>query len=104
VSAEPFELAEIDSGSCALAVRAQPGAKRSGLAGLWNGHVKVAVRAPAEDGRANDELLAVLAGALELKPKELALVAGERARLKRVRVARSATIVRERLIRALGLE
>lgn len=88
---------------CTLAVRAQPGAKRSGVAGLWNGHVKIAVRAPAEDGRANSELLEELARALAIKPAELELIAGARSRSKRVHIAREAAFVRARLNALLAL-
>lgn len=44
----------------AIAVRAQPGAKKTGVVGVWNGMLKVAVSAPAEDGRANAALVEVL--------------------------------------------
>ncbi len=83
---QPLELNAVDGG-CRLGVRAQPGARRSEVAGLWNGHVKVCVRAPAEDGRANDELLDVLAEFLGLPRRALELERGERARVKLVRIA-----------------
>lgn len=91
-----------DGASCVVAVRAQPGAKRSGITGLWNGHLKIAVRAPAEDGRANGELLEVLADALGLRRSSVELESGERARLKRVRVACRADVVRARLLSQLA--
>lgn len=86
-----------DERACRLSLRAQPGARRSGVVGLWNGHLKVAVRAPAEDGRANDELLAVLAEALELPPRALALERGAQARLKLVSIAAPRAQVATRL-------
>jgi uncharacterized protein (TIGR00251 family) len=102
VTEPAFALTSLDSGaSCLLDVRAQPGAKRSGVVGTWNGHLKVAVRAPAEDGRANAEVLEVLARALGLKGAALELVRGERARLKRVRIACAADVVRARLLSQL---
>ena len=90
-----------DGAACLLAVRAQPGAKRTGIVGTWNGHVKVAVRAPAQDGRATDEVLAVLSEALGLKRAAVTLVRGERARLKQVRIACAVEIVSERLLSLL---
>ncbi len=92
----PLELSAIDNG-CRLGVRAQPGAKRSEVAGLWNGHVKVCVRAPAEDGRANDEVLDVLADFLELPRRALELERGQRARVKLVRIAAPLASVAARL-------
>jgi hypothetical protein len=97
-----IDVVALGSGRCRLAVRAQPGARRSGIAGEWNRHVKVAVRAPAEDCRANRELLEVLAAALEVPRSAVALAAGETSRLKRVEIARDAEWVRARLLELLG--
>ncbi len=88
-------------GRSRLWVRAQPGARRSGIAGLWNGALKVAVRAPAQDGRANEELLAVLAAALDLRPRDLELDSGSTARDKQVLVPLALPRLRELLLAAL---
>ena len=45
---------------CVLPVRAQPGARKSGVLGEQNGALKVAVTAPPEDGRANQALVEAL--------------------------------------------
>jgi uncharacterized protein YggU (UPF0235/DUF167 family) len=50
--------------------------------GLWNGRLKLAVRVPASDGRANERLAELLAEALDLRPSELQLVIGARGREK----------------------
>ncbi len=81
---EPLTLRSLSPHSCALAVRAQPGAKRSGLVGLWNGRLKIALRAPAQAGRANEELIEVLADLLGLQRKSLSLKSGEKNRLKEI--------------------
>jgi uncharacterized protein (TIGR00251 family) len=91
-----------DGRACRLYVRAQPGAKRSGLAGLWNDHLKVALRSPADKGRANEELLEVLASELGLRSSQLALARGERARLKEVVIVLPRDEVRSRLLAKLG--
>jgi uncharacterized protein YggU (UPF0235/DUF167 family) len=65
-----------------LEVRAQPGARREGLAGEWNGLPKLAVAAPPEDGRANESLQRLLATILELKPAQVSLLRGATSRLK----------------------
>jgi uncharacterized protein (TIGR00251 family) len=49
-----------------LPVRAQPGARRSGVQGEQAGALKVAVSAPPQDGRANEALAEVLREALGL--------------------------------------
>ena len=94
---ESLELRKISSASCALLVRAQPGAKRSALVGVWNGRLKVALRAPAEDGRANEELIEVLAKILGLKRQALLLLSGAKSRLKEISLALPLEEARRRL-------
>lgn len=67
-----------------LNVLARPGARREGVQGEHDGALRVAVNAPPEKGKANAAVVAVLADALGLKPAEIALVAGEGSRRKRV--------------------
>jgi len=69
-----------------LAVRVKPRAKRAGLLG-WHGEaLKVAVRAAPERGRANEELIDILADALDLPSSALEIAAGATAQDKRIRV------------------
>jgi len=77
-----IELNEHPEG-CVLAVRAQPGARRSGIVGEQNGARKIAVNAPPDRGRANKALQAVLADALGLKKSQVELLAGPTNRDKR---------------------
>lgn len=66
-----------------LHVRAQPGAKRNSVQGEHAGALKVAVTAPAQDGRANAALVEVLREALGLKRSQIELAAGATGRDKR---------------------
>lgn len=59
-----------------LPVRAQPGAKSSGVRGVQDGALKVSVTQIAEKGKANKALLAVLSQALDVRKSQLELVAG----------------------------
>jgi uncharacterized protein (TIGR00251 family) len=68
---------------CVLRVRAQPGARRSGVQGEQAGALKVAVTAPPQDGRANDALVEVLHEALEVRRSQIELIAGATGRDKR---------------------
>ncbi|MGH2721301.1 MAG: DUF167 domain-containing protein, partial [Actinomycetota bacterium] len=61
-----------------------PRAARSAVVGLHGGAVKVKVQAPALEGRANDALLALVAGALGVPRSRVTLVAGAHSRWKRV--------------------
>jgi uncharacterized protein (TIGR00251 family) len=67
-------------------VKARPGAPRSAVQGEWNGLLKVAVAAPPEDGRANEELIRFLARGLDVPRSSLELTAGAGARTKRILV------------------
>lgn len=70
-----------------LEIRVKPRAKRAGLLGRHGGALKIAVRAAPERGRANEELLQVLASALDLPASAFELVAGATSQTKRLRVS-----------------
>ncbi|HTV12342.1 MAG TPA: DUF167 family protein [Acidimicrobiales bacterium] len=79
---------EGSSRGAVLRVHVQPGARGEGFAG-WHGEaLKVRVRAPASDGRANTALMALLAAQLGVASSSLSLVSGETSRDKRVLFAR----------------
>lgn len=59
-----------------LPVRAQPGAKSSGVRGEQDGALKVSVTQIAEKGKANKALIGVLSDALDLRKSQLELAAG----------------------------
>lgn len=65
-----------------VAVRAQPGARKVGVLGERAGALKIAVTAPAEDGRANDALVEVLKEWLGVKRSQVELVSGRANRNK----------------------
>lgn len=86
-------------GGVVLQLYVQPRASRTRTAGTHGDALKVQVAAPPVDGEANAELLGFLALALELPRTRLALLTGEGARRKRVRL--DGTTVAE-VLRALG--
>lgn len=67
-----------------LHVRVVPGAKKSQLAGEEGGRLKVRIQAPPVEGKANRELLRLLARELGLKKNRIALISGERSRDKKL--------------------
>jgi uncharacterized protein (TIGR00251 family) len=73
-------------GTVVVPLHVQPGARRAAVLGLHAGALKVAVTAPPERGRANDAVLALLAGVLGVPARDLTLVSGHTARAKRVAV------------------
>ncbi len=74
-------------------IRLSPGAKRSGVEGLWNGtHWKIAVKERAVDGRANQALIDFLSDELHIPKKMIQITAGHTNRLKRVEIAQEVSI------------
>ena len=71
----------------AIAVRVIPRAGRSGLAGTRGDALLVRLQSPPVEGAANEELIEVLARALQVPKRAVTIVAGDRSRQKRVRVA-----------------
>ena len=70
-----------------ITIRVIPRAGRSEIAGTRGGAFLVRLNAPPVDGAANAELIRVLAAVLEVPKRAITIVAGERSRNKRVRVA-----------------
>lgn len=75
-----------------LFVRLTPNARRDGFSGLVDGpeggvRLAVQVRAVPEKGRANDALVALVAGELGVPRRAVALVSGATSRLKTLRIA-----------------
>ncbi|MBI5394811.1 MAG: YggU family protein [Verrucomicrobia bacterium] len=71
---------------CELSVRVQPGASRSGLAGLHGTELKVRIKAPPVEGKANDALLEFLAETLRVRRSACEIVRGDKSRSKVVLV------------------
>ena len=67
-------------------VKVVPRAKKIGLAPGADGVLVVKVREPAEDGRANDAVVAALAEHFKVKPRAVTIVHGYASRRKLVEV------------------
>lgn len=75
-----------------LTIRAQPSSGRSSVVGTVGDALKIRVAAPANEGKANAELLRFLATTLELRRNSVSLLHGERSRDKVVEVRGDADI------------
>ena len=90
--------------SCNLAIRVAPRSAKPGI-GEWKTdpggrpYLDVRVAAAPADGAANDEVIKLLAKALGLPKSDLAIVAGQTARLKRIDVPLDEDELRARLNR-----
>ena len=87
-----------------LAVRAQPGAKKTAIMGVYGegeaAQLKIAVQAPPLEGRANEALIAFLSRVFELPKSGVRLTAGGLSRnkvflLDGVTLARARTALKE---------
>jgi uncharacterized protein len=84
-----------------LAVRAQPGAKKTAIVGVYgegdSAQLKIAVQAPPVEGRANEALIAFLAAVFDLSKSRVEIVSGELGRAK-VFLLRGVSVERVRQI------
>lgn len=69
-----------------VTIKVVPRAAKTAVEGCWGEAIKIRLKAPPVEGRANEALLAFLAKKLQTKVACLELITGETARLKRVRV------------------
>lgn len=69
-----------------LAVRAQPGAKKTAITGIYgegpSAQLKIAVNAPPVEGRANSALVAFLSELFAIPRNKIQIVSGELSRSK----------------------
>ena len=71
---------------CLLRVAVAPSARRTGTDGLHDGCLRVRLAAPPVDGKANEALIAWLAGELGLPRRAVRLLRGDSARRKQLEV------------------
>lgn len=69
-----------------LTVRVQPGAKADGVAGVVDGAVRIRLKAPAVEGRANEALCTFIAERLDTAKSRVEILKGGSGRLKQLRV------------------
>lgn len=89
-----------DADELILLIKVVPGARRTEVAGMLAGRLKVRVAAPPEDGKANKAVEALLAAALGLKPVHVSVVHGHTRPEKSVRLS---GITLDAAARALGI-
>ncbi len=80
-------VVEAVDGGVVVHVHVLPRSGRTEIAGRHGDALKVRVAAPPVDGRATDAARIAVAEALAVAPSSVTVVAGERSRLKRLRVA-----------------
>ncbi len=81
-----MSVVESTEGGVIVRVKAVPGAKREQIAGVLGDRLKVKVSAPAEGGKANAAICALLAAALGVKKSDVSVETGATNPEKVVRV------------------
>ena len=74
-------------GTITLGIHAQPGAKKTEVAGVHGDCLKVRLAAPAVEGKANAALIVFFAEAFGVPQRNIALIRGENGRRKTLRIA-----------------
>ncbi len=64
----------------------QPNASKTEIIGEHNGSLKLKIKAPPVDGKANEEVLRFLSKALQVSKSQLELLKGDKSREKKVLV------------------
>jgi len=75
-----------ESVALVLTIHAQPGAKRTEVAGVHGDALRIRLAAPPVDGKANAELLRFLAEAFGVPLRQVVLLRGVSSRQKSVRI------------------
>src|SRR5712671_8040409 len=73
-------------GAVTFLVRVQPRASKDEIAGEMGGALKVRLRAPAAEDRANEALVDFLAELLKTPRSAVSILSGERSRVKRIEI------------------
>lgn len=86
----PVYVRPVAGGCWLMRVWAQPGAKKSEVAGLYQDSLKIRLAAPAVDNKANTALIEFVAALLGLKRSQVSLETGHASRGKTLRIVNTA--------------
>jgi len=96
------EIAEnFTRNSISFQVRVQPRASKDEVAGEMGGALKVRLRAPAVEDRANEALVEFLAELLKTSRSAVSILGGERSRVKRIEIR---GVTRQQILNLLAHE
>jgi len=80
-----------------LKIHLQPGARRNEIAGRYGDAIKIKIKAPPIEGRANKELIEFLAETLSIKSSDITIKSGLASRQKLVEIAGDELTIRNKL-------
>ena len=99
--ADALELSPEDGGkSVRLRLRVSAGASRRRVLGVHGGALKLSVKAPPEKGRANKDVVSLVAETFGLAPSDVTILSGETSPDKVVKLALAPRAAAERYARS----
>ena len=102
VAADALEFSPEDGGNAVrLRLRVSAGASRRRVLGVHGGALKLSVKAPPEKGRANKDVISLVAETFGLGPSDVTILSGEASPDKVVRLEISAQAAAARCENAL---
>ena len=81
-----------------LTVYLQPGAKKSEIVGLHDGNIKIKVKAPPIDGKANAALIDFLSEFFDVSKSSIKIISGDKSRLKKVAITNLSDTQQQKII------
>ncbi len=73
-------------GTIIIKVKVEPRSSRSGISGLYGESLKVKLRSPPVEGKANNEIISVLAKKLGIKKSQIEIISGRSSKNKIIRL------------------
>lgn len=86
------DCAQWQNGNLLLICHLQPGASRSEWSGRHGDALKIRIKAPPVDGKANIELIRFLAGEFGVNKRAVSIISGELSRHKRLLIESPQTL------------
>ncbi len=93
----PTYVLKQEDGSYRLQIWVQPGAKKNEMVGEYQNCLKVKLRAPPVENKANKELKSFLAEKFDLKSRDILLEGGQNSRKKLVSININKTFLENKL-------
>ena len=98
-----FPFLSTHSDGCSLDLIITPRSSKNKLIGLYDSRLKVSIKAPPVDGKANEELIKFLARFFNLSKKAILIVNGHSGRKKRINLIGLSIIECEDKLRTAGI-
>ncbi|MDP1574093.1 MAG: DUF167 domain-containing protein [Coxiellaceae bacterium] len=81
-----------------LTVYLQPDAKKSEIVGLHDGNIKIKVKSPPVDGKANAALINFISEFFDAPKSSITIISGDKSRLKKVAIANLSDTQQQKII------